>query len=235
MFLLLRFFSLQLFNDDVPSHAKDKKNYSSDDLGEDADPGGVGDEGKEEAHGLPEPVVGEGGLLVVGKEAAIEGVDLGLPDRVTNSPEGGKEVDDRQSACSWGPNQHHNDHCQVEGSPQDEDWKPWGTCHPPNQLDEETKTNRGGGVAHSKENEHPANCVNSIGAGYKALKIIQVNPTHRSIDFLWIVLTAVKSAPKKPCSIPDQKVMGMTRICSFFIICLNVATSSCTPVQSCKK
>ena len=125
MSLLLRFFSLQLFNDDVPSHAKDKKNYSSDDLGEDADPGGVGDEGKEEAHGLPEPVVGEGSLLVVGEETAVERVDLGLPDGVADPPEGGEEVDDAKGALGRSPGKHHDDHKGVEAGAQDEDGQPW--------------------------------------------------------------------------------------------------------------
>jgi hypothetical protein len=96
----LRLAPLQVLYDEIADHAKDQEDDRGDDLGEDADSGGVGDEGKEEAHGLPEPVVGEGGLLVVGKEAAIEGVDLGLPDRVTNSPEGGKEVDNSKGALS---------------------------------------------------------------------------------------------------------------------------------------
>ena len=87
-----------MLNDDVASHAKDQEDNGGDDLGEDTDSGGVGDEGKEEAHGLPEPVVGEGSLLVVGKETAIEGVDLGLPDGVSDPPEGGEDVDDRQGA-----------------------------------------------------------------------------------------------------------------------------------------
>ena len=162
--LLLRFFSLQLFNDDVPSHAKDKKNYSSDDLGEDTDPGGVGDEGKEEAHGLPEPVVGEGGLLVVGKEAAIEGVDLGLPDRVTNSPEGGKEVDNSKCALGRGPRQHHNDHQGIEACTQDEDG------HPSDFLDDESKADGGKCVTNSEKDQNSSNCVDAISTCHKSLQ-----------------------------------------------------------------
>ena len=78
-----------MLNNDISGHAKDQEDNRGDDLGEDTDSGGVGDEGEEEAHGLPEPVVGEGGLLVVGKETSIEGVDLRLPDGVAAPPEGG--------------------------------------------------------------------------------------------------------------------------------------------------
>ena len=113
-----------MLNNDISGHAKDQEDNRGDDLGEDTDSGGVGDEGEEEAHGLPEPVVGEGGLLVVGKETAIECVDLGLPDRVSDPPEGSEDIDDRQGALSWGPEQHDSDHCQVEEGAQDEDGKP---------------------------------------------------------------------------------------------------------------
>ena len=92
----MRFPPLQVLNDEVADHAEDQEDDGSDDLGEDADPGGVGDEGKEEAHGLPEPVVGEGSLLVVGEETAVERVDLSLPDGVAHTPEGGENVDHRQ-------------------------------------------------------------------------------------------------------------------------------------------
>ena len=87
-----------MLNDYVSSHAEDQEDDGGDDLGEHADPGGVGDEGEEEAHGLPEPVVGEGSLLVVGKETAVKGIDLSLPDRISDPPEGGEDVDNRQGA-----------------------------------------------------------------------------------------------------------------------------------------
>ena len=45
------------------------------------------------------------------------------------------------------------------------------------------------------------------------------------------ILTAVKSAPKNPCSTPDQNVRGIISIWFFFFMCLNVATSSCVPVS----
>ena len=45
-------------------------------------------EGDNEAEGLPEPVVGEGSLLLVGEQNAVQGVDLGLPDGVTHAPQG---------------------------------------------------------------------------------------------------------------------------------------------------
>ena len=84
---------LEILNNDIPSHAKDQEDDGGDNLGEDADPGGVGDEGKEEAHGLPESVVGEGSLLVVGEETAVERVDLGLPDGVRSPPESSQHVE----------------------------------------------------------------------------------------------------------------------------------------------
>ena len=152
-----------MLNDDVASHAKNQEHNGGDDLGEDTDSGGVGDEGKEEAHGLPEPVVGEGCLLVVGKETAIEGVDLGLPDGVSDPPEGGKEVDNAKGALGWGPRQHHYDHQGVEASAQDEDGKP------SDLLDDEPEANGSKSVANSKENQDAANCVNAIGTRHKAL------------------------------------------------------------------
>ena len=46
------------------------------------------------------------------------------------------------------------------------------------------------------------------------------------------ILTAVKSALKKPCSRPDQIVMGTTRSWFLFLRCLNVAINSWTPESS---
>merc|ERR550525_1756394 len=46
-----------------------------------------------------------------------------------------------------------------------------------------------------------------------------------------LILTAVKSAPKNPCSMPDQKVRGMMSNCSFLTMYLKVATSNCNPVS----
>ncbi len=39
-----------------------------------------------------------------------------------------------------------------------------------------------------------------------------------------VVLTAVKSAPKKPCSMPDQKVRGMTSSWLGSFMCLHNST-----------
>ena len=39
-------------------------------------------------------------------------------------------------------------------------------------------------------------------------------------------LTAVKSAPKNPCSSPDQIVSGISKNCFFFRICLAVTMSN---------
>ncbi len=50
------------------------------------------DEGEEVAGWLPQLVVGEGGLLVLGEEDAVEGGDLGLPDGVSHSPQGRQHV-----------------------------------------------------------------------------------------------------------------------------------------------
>ena len=83
-----------MLNNDISGHAKDQEDDRGDDLGEDADSGGVGDEGEEEAHGLPEPVVGEGRLRVLRKEDPVEGVDLCLPNCIGHSPERSENVDD---------------------------------------------------------------------------------------------------------------------------------------------
>ena len=155
---------LQIFNNDIPSHAKDEEDDGGDDLGEDADSGGVGDEGEEEAHGLPESVVGEGSLLVVGEETAVERVDLGLPDGVADPPEGGEEVDDAKGALGRGPGQHHDDHKSVEAGAKDEDGQP------SNLLDDEPKADGGKSVTDSKEDQNSSNCVNSIGTGDKSLE-----------------------------------------------------------------
>ena len=153
-----------MLNDYVSSHAEDEEDDGGDDLGENADPGGVGDEGKEEAHGLPEPVVGEGGLLVVGKETTIEGIDLGLPDCVSDPPEGGQEIDDSKGALGWSPGQHHDDHQGIEAGAQDEDGQP---AH---LLDDESEANGGKSVTNSKENKNTTNCVDTVCARHKALQ-----------------------------------------------------------------
>ncbi len=41
------------------------------------------------------------------------------------------------------------------------------------------------------------------------------------MDKCLVVLTAVKSAPKKPCSMPDQKVRGMTSSWLGSFMCLH--------------
>ncbi len=52
----------------------------------------LSEKSEEKAQGLPEPVVGEGGLLVLGEEDAVERVDLGLPNGVRHSPQGRQHV-----------------------------------------------------------------------------------------------------------------------------------------------
>ena len=153
-----------MLNNDISGHAKDQEDDRGDDLGEDTDSGGVGDEGEEEAHGLPEPVVGEGGLLVVGKETAVERVDLGLPDRVSDPPEGCEEVDNSKGALGRGPRQHHDDHEGIDASAQDKDGQP------SDLLDDEPEADGSESVANSEEDENPANSVNSIGASHKSLQ-----------------------------------------------------------------
>merc|ERR1719400_1988476 len=154
--MILKFLSLKMLNDDISGHAKDQEYDGGDDLGEDADSGGVGDEGKEEAHGLPKPVVGEGSLLVVGEETTVERVDLGLPDGVADPPEGGEEVDDAKGALGRGPGKHHNDHKGVEAGAKDEDGQP------SDLLDDEPKADGGKSITDSKEDQNSSNCVNSI-------------------------------------------------------------------------
>ena len=69
---------LQVLYHEVATHPQDQEDDGGDDLGQDTHAGGVTDESEEEAHGLLEPVVGEGRLLVVGKETSIEGVDQNI-------------------------------------------------------------------------------------------------------------------------------------------------------------
>ena len=97
---------LKQLQDEVAKHANTEESHRCDDLGEYTHPGSIRGKGKYEAHRLPEPVVGEGCLLVVGKETPIEGIDLGLPDGVAASPEGGEGVNYWQSFCSGGPGEH---------------------------------------------------------------------------------------------------------------------------------
>jgi hypothetical protein len=52
----------------------------------------LSEKSEEKAQRLPEPVVGEGGLLVLGEEDAVERVDLGLPNGVRHSPQRGQHV-----------------------------------------------------------------------------------------------------------------------------------------------
>ena len=155
---------LQIFNNDIPSHANDEEDDGGDDLGEDADSGGVGDEGEEEAHGLPEPVVGEGSLLVVGKETAVESIDLGLPDSVSNSPEGSKNIYYSNRGGSGCPSEHGDDNGKVNTCAKDEDGES------SNKLDDEPKPNRSKGINNSKNNEDSPNNMNTISTGNKTLE-----------------------------------------------------------------
>ena len=65
------------------------------------------------------------------------------------------------------------------------------------------------GIKYSVDDENSADNVNTVGAGNKSLEKIYLVFRH---SCQLKILTAVKSAPKKPCSIPDQIVRGMTRI-----------------------
>ena len=52
----------------VSNHANTKEDNGEDNLGEDTDSTGLGNESKEEAHGLPESVLREGSFLIRCKE-----------------------------------------------------------------------------------------------------------------------------------------------------------------------
>ena len=59
----------------VADHTDAEDDDEDDELGHHADVAGVG-EGDDEADALPEAVVGEGGLLAVGEEDAVEGCKI---------------------------------------------------------------------------------------------------------------------------------------------------------------
>ena len=61
------------------------------------------------------------------------------------------------------PGEHHDDHQDVDGCPEDEDGGP------ADLLDDEAKTNRGGGVADSEDDEDSADNVDTVGTCNKAL------------------------------------------------------------------
>ena len=112
---------LKQLQDEVAEHANTEESHRGDDLGEDAHPGSIRGKGKYEAHRLPKSVVGEGGLLVVGKETSIEGVDLGLPDGVAASPEGGEGVNYWESFRSGSPGEHCSQTSNIDERSKEED------------------------------------------------------------------------------------------------------------------
>ena len=59
----------------VPQYTDAEDNNENDELGDHADVAGVG-EGDDEADALPEAVVGEGSLLALGEEDAVEGCKI---------------------------------------------------------------------------------------------------------------------------------------------------------------
>ena len=89
---LSSFPSFQDLQHQVANHSNGKEEESKNELGEDTDTTSLGDKGKKEAHGFPESVVGEGSFFIRCKENSIEGVDLSLPDRITNTPESSKHI-----------------------------------------------------------------------------------------------------------------------------------------------
>ena len=88
----LSFLSLKKFNNKVTTHTNTEENNGEDELGEHTDTTSLGDESKKEAHGFPESVVGEGSFFIRCKENSIEGVDLSLPDGITNTPKSSKHI-----------------------------------------------------------------------------------------------------------------------------------------------
>ena len=113
---------------------------------------------------LPEAIVGEGGLLVVGEENSVESVDLSLPDGVSCPPQPGQDVDHGHLVPGRAPGEHHDDDQDVDDGAQDEDWGP------SDLLDDKTEPDRGSGVTNTKHDQNSANNVNTVGAGHKALR-----------------------------------------------------------------
>ena len=157
------FSPLQQLQNQIAQHAKAKEHNCGDDLREDADPGCICGKGKYEAHGFPESVVGEGSLLIVGKEAAIEGVDLRLPDRIAHPPEGGQGVDKWKGFQSWSPEEHCSESSCIDESPKDEDGHP--TC----SLCDKTGSYGGERVCRSVGHQNLTESCQTIGTGYEPL------------------------------------------------------------------
>ena len=148
-FSLFGIFSLfkQLQNQ-IAEHSKCEENYCGDDLCEDVHPNGICGIPKDEPYRLPEPVVGEGGLLVVGKENAVERIDLGLPDRVAHPPEGGEGVDDWKSFRRRSPDEHCCESSGIDESSEEED------RHPSSSLAHKTGTDGGECVGGTFDNDN---------------------------------------------------------------------------------
>jgi len=129
-------------------------------------------------------------------------VDLRLPNGVGHAPEGGHQVEDRHLVgVAGGPIEEEDDHADVDQCAHDEDG------HAAHLLDDEAEAEGAEGIAHAVDDQHVADDVHSVGAGNVTLKEVNCDEWKRGLQRL--SLTAVKSAPKKPCSTPDQKVSGM--------------------------
>ena len=115
---------LKQLQNQIAQHSKSQENDCGDDLCGDVHPCTICGIPKYEPYWLPEPVVGEGCLLVVGKENAVERIDLGLPDRVADPPEDGQGVDDWKSFDSWSPGEHCSESSGIDESSNEEDRNP---------------------------------------------------------------------------------------------------------------
>ena len=90
--LLSYFLVLKEFNIEVSYHSKTEEDDGEDELGEDTNTTCLGDESNNKSHGFPKSVVGECSFFIRCKENSIEGIDLSLPDGITNTPESSKHI-----------------------------------------------------------------------------------------------------------------------------------------------
>ena len=180
-------------HNEVSSHANDEEDDEANDLGEDTDLCGVGDEGNHKAKGLPHSIVGEGSFLIRSKETTIESIDLSLPDSISQAPETSQDVDNIYLVKQimkledltemtylrdpGSPGEHDDDDGDVhEGSEHEE-------CGPSHHLDDVSTGKGEGGIAHSEHDDHATNDMSTVGTGHETLKIFR-SSTHETIKLL---------------------------------------------------
>ena len=113
---------------------------------------------------LPEAVVREGRLLIVGEENSVERVDLSLPDGVSCSPQSCQDINHGHLVPGRTPGEHHDDDKDVDDGPQDKDG------NPSDLLDDKTEPDRGGGIADSEHDQDSADNVDTVCTSHEALR-----------------------------------------------------------------